>query len=52
MAWALRHPSRSHPIIGTQHIAVSHQAGAALQLTLDAQQWYRLWQAGAGHGVA
>ena len=51
MAWALRHPSRPHPIIGSQRIAVSREAVAALQLRLDAQQWYRLWQAGARHGV-
>ena len=51
MAWALRHPSRPHPIIGTRRIDVSRQAVAALSLKLDAQQWYRLWQAGAGHGV-
>jgi predicted oxidoreductase len=51
MAWALRHPSRPHPIIGTGRIEVSREAVAALQLKLDAQQWYRLWQAGAGRGV-
>ena len=51
MAWALRHPSRPHPIIGTRRIEVSREAVAALSLKLDAQQWYRLWQAGAGHPV-
>ncbi len=51
MAWAMRHPSRPHPIIGTRRIEVSREAVAALQLKLDAQQWYRLWQAGAGHSV-
>ncbi len=51
MAWAMRHPSRPHPIIGTRRIELSRQAVAALGLKLDAQQWYRLWQAGAGHGV-
>ncbi len=51
MAWALRHPSRPLPIIGTQRIAMSREAVAALDLQLSPAQWYRLWQAGAGHEV-
>ncbi len=51
MAWVLRHPSRPRPIIGTQRIAMSREAMAALDLRLDAQQWYRLWRAGAGREV-
>jgi predicted oxidoreductase len=51
MAWLLRHPSRPHPVIGTRRIEMAREAAAALQLQMDAQQWYRLWQAGAGHEV-
>ncbi|MBL0149089.1 MAG: aldo/keto reductase [Ideonella sp.] len=51
IAWLLRHPSRPLPVIGTRRIEMAREAMAALQLNLDAQQWYRLWQAGAGHEV-
>lgn len=50
-AWVLRHPSRPLPIIGSRRIEAAREAVAALQLKLDAQQWYRLWRAGAGHDV-
>lgn len=52
MAWLLRHPSQPHPVIGTRRLEMSREAVAALDLRLDAQQWYRLWRAGAGHEVA
>ncbi|MBL0086120.1 MAG: aldo/keto reductase [Ideonella sp.] len=51
IAWLLRHPSRPLPVIGTRRVEMAREAMAALQLNLDAQQWYRLWQAGAGHEV-
>ncbi|NRF68780.1 aldo/keto reductase [Aquincola sp. S2] len=50
-AWLLRHPSRPLPVIGSQRIEASREAVAALDLKLTAEQWYRIWTAGAGHEV-
>ena len=52
IAWVLRHPSQPLPILGSRRIGVAREAMAALDLRLDAQQWYRLWTAAAGHEVA
>ena len=52
VAWVLRHPSQPLPILGSRRIGVAREAMAALDLRLDAQQWYRLWTAAAGHEVA
>mgnify|MGYP000122525708 CR=1 FL=1 len=51
-AWLLRHPSRPLPVAGSRRIEALHDAVAALRLTLDAQDWTEIWQAGAGHEVA
>ncbi|WP_414636783.1 aldo/keto reductase [Aquabacterium sp.] len=50
-AWAMRHPSRPVPIVGSRRIDIARDAVSALALKLDAQQWYRIWQAGAGREV-
>lgn len=50
-AWVLRHPSRPVPLLGSRRIEAAREAVAALSLALNAQQWYRLWRAGAGHDV-
>jgi len=50
-AWILRHPSRPHPITGTGRIDGLREAVAALNITLDAQDWYAIWVASRGHGV-
>lgn len=50
-AWVLRHPSQPVPIVGSRRIDIARDAVAALSLKLDAQQWYRIWQAGTGHEV-
>ena len=51
-AWILRHPSRPHPITGSGKIERLREATAALEITLDAQDWYAAWVASKGHGVA
>ncbi len=51
-AWLLRHPSRPLPVAGSRRIEALREAVAALRLTLDAQDWTEIWQAGAGHEVA
>jgi predicted oxidoreductase len=52
VAWLLRHPSRPVPVVGTRRIEALREAVAALSLTLDAQDWTEIWQAGSGHEVA
>lgn len=50
-AWLLRHPARCLPILGSRRIEALDEAVAALDVTLDAQDWYEIWVAGAGHPV-
>ena len=52
IAWVLRHPSQPLPILGSRRIEVARDAMAALGLRLDAQQWWQIWTAAAGHEVA
>jgi predicted oxidoreductase len=50
-AWILRHPSRPLPITGSRRIDALHEAVAALDVALTAEEWYRVWQASTGHEV-
>lgn len=50
-AWVLRHPARPHPITGTGRIEGLREAVAALDVQLDAEDWYAIWTASKGHGV-
>lgn len=50
-AWLLRHPSRPIPVAGSRRIEAMREAVAALDVTLDAQDWTEIWQAGSGHEV-
>lgn len=50
-AWILRHPSRPYPITGTGRIEGLREAVAALDVRLDAQDWYAIWVASKGHPV-
>lgn len=50
-AWILRHPSRPYPITGTGRIDGLREAVAALDVSLDAEDWYAIWTAGKGHSV-
>jgi predicted oxidoreductase len=51
-AWLLRHPSHPLPITGSRRVEVLREAAAACAVALDAQTWYQIWAAGAGHEVA
>jgi predicted oxidoreductase len=51
-AWLLRHPSRPHPLVGSQRIEALDEALAAQALTLDAEDWHAIWSAGEGAEVA
>jgi predicted oxidoreductase len=50
-AWVLRHPSKPYPITGTGRIDGLREAVAALDVQLDAEDWYAIWVASKGHGV-
>ncbi len=50
-AWILRHPSRPHPITGSGRIEGLREAVAALDVRLDAEDWYTIWTAAAGRPV-
>lgn len=50
-AWLLRHPSRPVPIVGSRRLVALGDAVAALGVELSSEQWYRVWEAGAGHPV-
>ena len=50
-AWILRHPSRPHPITGSGRIDGLREAVAALDVWLDAEDWYAIWTASKGHAV-
>lgn len=47
-AWLLRHPSRPHPITGTQRLDRIEHAVRATELTLDRETWFELWCASTG----
>ena len=50
-AWILRLPSRPHPITGTGRMNGLREAVDALDITLDAEDWYAIWTASKGHPV-
>ena len=50
-AWVLRHPSRPYPITGTGRLDGLRGAVAALNVQLDAEDWYAIWTASKGHSV-
>jgi predicted oxidoreductase len=50
-AWILRHPSRPHPITGSGRIDGLRDAVSALDVSLDAEDWYAIWTASKGHPV-
>jgi predicted oxidoreductase len=50
-AWLLRHPARLVPITGSRRLEAMREAVAALQVDLDAQTWYEIWEAGNGAPV-
>lgn len=51
-AWILRHPSKPLPITGSRRLEALREATAALDVTLSSDEWYRIWEAGAGREVA
>ncbi len=50
-AWILAHPSRPLPIIGSNRIERIRSAAAAVDIVLQREDWYALWQAAQGRKV-
>lgn len=50
-AWILRHPSRPLPISGSRRVDALREAVAALGVELTSEEWYAVWEAGAGREV-
>lgn len=51
-AWIMKLPSKPVPITGSGNIERVRAAVSATKIELDNQQWYRIWTASKGHGVA
>ncbi len=51
-AWVLHHPCHIVPLLGSSKIERYASAAKALQLKLNHEQWYCIWQASVGHSVA
>ncbi len=51
MAWLLRHPSNTLPIVGSRRPDRIQAAAAADGLTLSREAWYRLYVAARGRGL-
>ncbi|WP_157619326.1 aldo/keto reductase [Psychromonas aquimarina] len=51
-AWVLKHPSNPAALIGSGKIERVKDAVGALALDMSREQWYRIWVASKGHGVA
>jgi len=50
-AWLLAHPARIVPVLGTSKIERLREAARAIDLDLDRQDWFEIWQAAAGNEV-
>jgi predicted oxidoreductase len=50
-AWIRRHPSRPIPITGSGRVEALREAAASLDIELTREDWYRVWEASAGHPV-
>ena len=48
LAWLLQHPAGILPVIGTTKAENLEAAQTALNITLDRQQWYTIYQAATG----
>jgi predicted oxidoreductase len=51
-AWLLKHPSNPVALLGSSNIERVRIAVEGLSLTMNTEQWYRIWTAAKGHGVA
>jgi len=52
LAWLLRHPSGILPVLGTSKLQRVEAAMKALDVEIEREDWYDLWQASTGAEVA
>ncbi len=52
LAWILKHPCNVAPVIGTSNKDRIQKSNQALQIDLDIQDWFTLYEASRGHKVA
>lgn len=50
-AWILAHPSQPLPVIGTNKLERIQSAAKAVDIVLQREDWYALWQAAQGRKV-
>jgi predicted oxidoreductase len=50
-AWILAHPSSPLPVIGTNKLERIQSAAKAIEIELQREDWYALWEAAHGHKV-
>lgn len=51
LAWILKHPSKTHPVIGTTSKERISNAAKALTIDLDLEDWFLMLVASQGHKV-
>ena len=51
LAWVLAHPCRPLPIIGTNRVERIRTEAAAVDIVLEREDWYALWEAAQGRHV-
>lgn len=50
-AWILKHPAKVMPVTGTGKLERLQAAADAMQIDMSREQWFRIWEASAGHEV-
>lgn len=51
LAWLQRHPTRPIPIIGSNRVERIRSAARAIDLDMDRQSWFEIYEAGLGREV-
>ena len=50
-AWILAHPANPLPILGTNKIERIESAAKSIEIKLEREDWYALWEAAQGRGI-
>jgi len=51
LAWLLKHPANLYPVLGTTTPDRITKSAEALQIHLDLQDWFKMWEASLGNEV-
>lgn len=52
LAFLLKHPAGIIPVLGTTDVTKIERAKSALDIALDKEDWYAMWQAATGEEIA